>query len=67
MEEHTDEEVWSVIEQGLKHWHSTQMVELEDMSEKAKSEKLRELKEGEAFVELARKVLENARANVVVL
>jgi len=68
VEEHTDEEVWSVLEQGLKHWRTSILSEIEDAEDLGqggatkKREKEEELRVGEQFVELAKKVLEHARA-----
>jgi hypothetical protein len=69
VEEHTDEEVWGVVEQGLKHWRKTVLSEIEDADEAGESglpkkrEKEEELRIGETFVSLATKVLEHARAH----
>lgn len=71
MEEHTDEEVWSVLEQGLKHWETSVLSEIEDAEDAGpagtpkKKEKEEELRIGRGFVRLATKVLENARAGLV--
>jgi len=70
VEEHTDEEVWSVLEQGLKHWRTSILSEIEDAEDLGqggvakKKEKEEELRVGEQFVELARRVLEHARAGL---
>lgn len=71
VEEHTDDEVWSVLEQGLKHWRTSILSEIEDAEDAGmsgatkKREKEGELKSGEGFVRLATKVLEHARAGII--
>jgi conserved oligomeric Golgi complex subunit 5 len=71
VEEHTDEEVWSVLEQGLKHWKATVLSEIEDAEDMGAAgaskmaEKQRELTEGEKYVQLATRVLQNARAGII--
>lgn len=67
VEEHTDEEVWSVLEQGLKHWRTTIQSEIEDAEDlgqagaKKKEEKVVELSVGNRYVDLAKRVLDHAR------
>jgi hypothetical protein len=67
VEEHTDEEVWSVIEQGLKHWKPSMLSEIEDAEDAGSAgaakrrDKEEELRLGQEFVLLAAKVLEHAR------
>lgn len=71
VEEHTDEEVWSVLEQGLKHWRTSVLSEIEDAEDAGpagaakKREKEGELRGGERFVQLAAKVLEHARRGIM--
>ncbi len=68
IEEHTNEEIWSVLEQGLKHWRTTILSDIEDAEDAGpagrakKQEKEKELAVGEGYVRLATKVLQNARA-----
>lgn len=58
-----------MIEQGLKHWRTTVLSEIEDAEEAGerglhkKNEKEEELRIGDGFVGLAIKVLEYARAH----
>lgn len=67
MEEHTDEEVWGIIEQDLEHWRARVLSEIDDIGDASenglttKREKEEELRIGEGFVSLATKVLEYAR------
>ncbi|KAG8809637.1 hypothetical protein FRC17_003353, partial [Serendipita sp. 399] len=67
IEEHTDEEIWSVLEQGLKHWRAKTLSDIEDADDlgppgaEKKREKEQELKTGEMYVALASKVLQSAR------
>ena len=71
VEEHTDEEVWSVLEQGLKHWRTSVLSEIEDAEDAGSSgaakrrEKEEELRAGQEFVQLATKLLEHARGGVM--
>ncbi|CAG7854281.1 Conserved oligomeric Golgi complex subunit 5 Short=COG complex subunit 5; AltName: Full=Component of oligomeric Golgi complex 5 [Serendipita indica DSM 11827] len=71
IEEHTSEEIWSVLEQGLKHWRTTILSDIEDAEDAGpaglakKQEKEKELAAGDAYVRLATKVLQNARTGRV--
>ena len=59
-----------MLEQGLKHWRTSILSEIEDAEDLGqggvakKKEKEEELRVGEQFVELARRVLEHARAGL---
>jgi conserved oligomeric Golgi complex subunit 5 len=71
VEEHTDEEVWSVLEQGLKHWRTSTLSEIEDAEDAGSAgaakrrEKEEELRTGQQFVQLATTLLEHARGGVL--
>jgi len=51
VEEHSEEEVWDVIDQGLTHWKSTH-----------DGEESVDMGEADEYIGLARQVLSNARA-----